>query len=298
MLLSRDIPEIAEPDLVAAFSELIHCDMRLIKETFTSSKHSQHPMQMHRPFLNHHSYIGLLLLFLSMAFVSPIPALSQTIHPTANEDVALAMQPYLESYQLAGVVAIIADRNGKLRYKNEIGFANVEDRIPISDENVFWIASMTKMFAGASILMLVDEGKLSLDDPATKYIPQLRNWMVVEERDAEHVLLRPPVRPVTIRHLLSHTSGLSGQSELQLVTGNDTSSLKARSISSVTGPLQWHPGDKYQYGNQGMNIAARIVEVVSKITYDEFLQRRIFEPLGMNETTFWPTEARKRPNNC
>ena len=150
---------------------------------------------------------------------------------------------------------------------------------------------MTKMFAGASIMMLVDEGKVSLDDPVTKFIPQLNKWMVVEEKDQSHVLLKPPVRPVTIRHVLSHTSGLAGTSELQQVTGSDSTPLKARALSSVTGPLQWQPGDKYAYGNQGMNIAARIVEIVSGMPYEEFLQKRFFDPLGMTETTFWPSEA-------
>jgi CubicO group peptidase (beta-lactamase class C family) len=98
-------------------------------------------------------------------------------------------------------------------------------------------------------------------------------------------------RPVTIRHVLSHTSGLAGSSELQQVTGADSTPLKARAHSSVTGPLQWQPGDKYAYGNQGMNIAARIVEIVSGMPYEDFLQKRFFDPLGMKETTFWPNEA-------
>jgi CubicO group peptidase (beta-lactamase class C family) len=115
--------------------------------------------------------------------------------------------------------------------------------------------------------------------------------MVVAERDASHVLLKPLVRPVTVRHVLSHTSGLTGSSELQQVTGSDSTPLKARALSSVTGPLQWQPGDKYQYGNQGMNIAARIVEIISGMPYEEFLQKRFFDPLGMTETTFWPSEA-------
>jgi CubicO group peptidase (beta-lactamase class C family) len=115
--------------------------------------------------------------------------------------------------------------------------------------------------------------------------------MVVEEKDENHVLLKHLVRPVTIRHVLSHTSGLSGMSELQQVTGADSTPLKARALSSVTGPLQWQPGDKYQYGNQGMNIAARIVEIVSGMPYEQFLQKRFFDPLGMTETTFWPSEA-------
>ena len=115
--------------------------------------------------------------------------------------------------------------------------------------------------------------------------------MVVEETNASHILLKPVARPVTVRHVLSHTSGLTGSSELQQVSGADSAPLKARALSSVTGPLQWQPGEKYQYGNQGMNIAARIVEMLSGLAYEEFLQKRFFDPLGMTETTFWPSET-------
>jgi CubicO group peptidase (beta-lactamase class C family) len=211
--------------------------------------------------------------------------------PPASPEVTAALQPYLDQYKLAGVVGIIADRDGKVHYKNLLGYADVEAKRPISEDNVFWVASMTKMFAGASIMMLVDEGKLSLDDPVAKFIPQLNKWMVVEEKDPSHVLLKPPVRPVTIRHVLSHTSGLAGMSELQQVTGSDSTPLKARALSSVTGPLQWQPGERWAYGNQGMNIAARIVEIVGDMPYERFLQGRLFDPLGMVETTFWPSEG-------
>jgi CubicO group peptidase (beta-lactamase class C family) len=211
--------------------------------------------------------------------------------PPTSSEVTAALRPYLENYRLAGAVCVIADKTGKVHYLNLMGHADVEAKKPISMDNVFWIASMSKPFAGASIMMLVDEGKLSLDDPAAKYIPQLDRWMVVEEKDGAHVLLKPPVRPVTIRHLLSHTSGLTGQSELQQATGSDRTPLKARALSSVTGPLQSQPGEKYAYGNQGMNVAARIVEVVSGVPYEEFLQKRFFDPLGMKETTFWPSDA-------
>lgn len=228
---------------------------------------------------------GLLMaVFASSAFAAESP-------PPASPEVTQAMQPYMDGYKLAGVVAIVADRTGRIHYRNLMGYADVEAKKPISEDNVFWIASMSKMFVGASIMMLVDKGKVSLDDPVTKYIPQLDKWMVVVEKDADHVLLKPPVRPVTIRHVLSHTSGLAGSSELQKITGSDSTPIKFRALSSVTGPLQWQPGDKYQYGNQGMNIAARIVEVVSGMPYEEFLQKRFFDPLGMSETTFWPSEA-------
>src|ERR1700722_1174282 len=118
-------------------------------------------------------------------------------------------------------------------------------------------------------MILADEGKVNLDDPVTRFIPQLGKWMVVEKKDQAHILLKSPIRPVTIRHLLSHTSGLAGMSELQQVTGSDSTPLKARALSSVTGPLQSQPGEKYAYGNQGMNVAARVVEVVSKMPYEE-----------------------------
>ena len=89
--------------------------------------------------------------------------------PPASPEVAAAMQPYLDGYKLAGLIGIIADKTGKVHYKNLLGYADVEAKKPISEDNFFWIASMTKMFAGASIMMLVDEDKVSLDDPVTKF---------------------------------------------------------------------------------------------------------------------------------
>ena len=241
--------------------------------------------------MNHSWHPPLFVLALALIGYPAAPAFAADPEPPASPDVAAAMQPYFDSYKLAGIIGIIADRQGKVHFKNLIGYADVEAKRPISEDNVFWIASMSKMFAGASMMMLVDEGKVSLDDPVTKFIPQLNKWMVIEEKDANHVLLKPLVRPVTIRHLLSHTSGLTGQSELQQATGADSTPLKVRALSSVTGPLQWQPGEKYAYGNQGMNIAARVVEIVSGVAYEDFLQKRFFDPLGMTETTFWPSEA-------
>jgi CubicO group peptidase (beta-lactamase class C family) len=236
-----------------------------------------------------HNLTIIALTLLALVIVPSIFAADG--EPPVSPEVTAAMRPYMDQYKLAGAIGIVADKTGKVHYKNLLGFADVESKTPISEDNVFWIASMTKMFAGASIMMLVDEGKVSLDDPVTKFIPQLNKWMVIEEHDASHLLLKPPVRPVTVRHLLSHTSGLTGSSELQKATGSDSTPLRVRALSSVTGPLQWQPGDKYAYGNQGMNIAARIVELVSVMPYEEFLQQRFFDPLKMTETTFWPSEA-------
>lgn len=120
--------------------------------------------------------LTLALLF-STAFIA-----AAENDPPASSEVTAALQPYLDQFKLAGYIAIVADKTGKVHYKNVAGYTDAEVKKSISEDNVFWIASMTKMFAGASIMMLVDEGKLSLDDPASKYIPQLKNWMVVAEK--------------------------------------------------------------------------------------------------------------------
>ena len=239
-----------------------------------------------------HSCKSALFILLSLVTVFATgTSLAANPEAPASPEVAAAMQPYLDSYKLAGIIGIIADKTGKVHYKNLMGYADVEAQKPISEDNVFWIASMSKMFVGASIMTLVDEGKVSLDDPVTNFIPQLNQWMVVAEKDADHVLLKPLTHPVTIRNLLSHTSGLTALSELQRETGADSTPLKDRALSSVTGPLQWQPGDKYQYGNQDINVAARVVEIVSGQPYQDFVQQHFFDPLGMTETTFWPSDA-------
>src|SRR5258706_12245579 len=115
--------------------------------------------------------LGILLGFLSASAVA-----GEDIAP-ASPAVTAAMQPYLESYKLAGIIGIIGDKTGRIHYRNVLGYADVESKKPIGEGNVFWIASMSKMFAGASVMMLVDEGKVSLDDPVTKFIPQLSKWM-------------------------------------------------------------------------------------------------------------------------
>ncbi|WP_052572951.1 serine hydrolase domain-containing protein [Haloferula sp. BvORR071] len=227
------------------------------------------------------------LLLLLTATASP----AEDSQPPPSPEVASALQPYLDSHKLAGIIGIVADREGTVRYKNVAGYADVEAKKPISEDNVFWVASMSKMFVGASIMTLVDEGKLTLNDPVTKFIPEFEKWMVVVEKDSKHTYLKAPASPVTIREVLSHTSGLASLAEIQNVAGADTTSIKARALPSVTGPLQSEPGTKYAYGNQGMNIAARVVEILSGMPYEDFLQRRIFDPLEMKETSFWPSEA-------
>jgi CubicO group peptidase (beta-lactamase class C family) len=144
-----------------------------------------------------------------------------------------------------------------------------------------------------AVMMLVDEGKIALDDPVEKYLPEFRGQMVVSEKDASHELLRKPGHPITIREVLSHVSGLPFQSAIETPT-LDGLPLAAAVRSYAMTPLQTEPGTRYQYSNAGINTAARVLEVVSGMKYEDFMQTRLFDPLGMKETTFWPTEEQAR----
>src|SRR5262249_44292346 len=109
------------------------------------------------------------------------------------------------------------------------------------------------------------------------------------EKDRDHILLRKPKQPVTVRHVLSHTSGMPFQSAMERPT-LDVLPLRDAVRSYALTPLQSEPGTKYQYSNAGINTAGRIIEVVSGTAYEDFLDRRLFAPLGMKDTTVWPNE--------
>jgi len=140
----------------------------------------------------------------------------------------------------------------------------------------------------AALMMLVDEGRVNLDDPVEKYLPEFKGQMLAVEQDAEHALLRKPVHPITVREILSHTSGLTFSSPLEQPT-LDGLPLRDAVRSYAMVPLQFPPGTKYQYSNAGINTAGRIIEVVSGMPYEQFMEERLFKPLGMKSTTFWPS---------
>jgi CubicO group peptidase (beta-lactamase class C family) len=154
---------------------------------------------------------------------------------------------------------------------------------------MFWIASQSKPITATALMMLVEEGKVKLDDPVEKYLPEFKGQMVLAEQDENHRLLKKPVHPITVRNILSHTSGLPFSSPLETPT-LDLYPLEARVRSYAMAPLQFEPDSKYQYANAGINTARRIIEVVSRMPYVEFLDKRLFEPLGMKDTTFWPND--------
>jgi CubicO group peptidase (beta-lactamase class C family) len=222
-----------------------------------------------------HTLLGsaLFLLFAPTAF-------------GAEPKVADSLQPFFEKGQLAGAVVLVANPD-KLITIETVGFADRENKIGMQPDNLFWIASMTKPMTAAALMMLVDEKKVALDDPIEKYLPEFKNVWVIAEQDKEHVLLKKPKRAPTVRDCLRHTSGMPFASELEKPT-LDRFSLSDGVRSYVMTPLQYEPGTKYAYSNAGINTAGRIIEVVSKQSYEDFMAKRLFEPLGMEDATWRP----------
>jgi len=199
------------------------------------------------------------------------------------------LQPFVDRRELAGAVTLVASKD-KILSVETIGYADIASQRPMTTDAVFWIASMSKPIAATAVMMLVDEGKVRLDDPVEKYLPEFDPRIMAASPDEDQVLLQKPRHPITIRQLLGHRSGMQHTSSLEIPTF-DVFPLALRVKSYALEPLMSEPGTKFAYSNAGINTAARVVEVLSGMPYEEFLQHRLFGPLGMTDTTFWPTEA-------
>jgi CubicO group peptidase (beta-lactamase class C family) len=227
---------------------------------------------------------------------SPVALLLASIVATeagaADGPVAARLQGYVDRGQLAGAVTAVASRDA-IKSVEAIGARDIGAKSAMSENSVFWIASMSKPMTATALMMLVDEGKLRLDDPVERYLPEFHGQMVLKEKLPDGVVLKKPDHPITVRELLSHTSGLVGRSPLEHEL--DTLSLREGVITYALSPLQFEPGTRYEYCNPGINTAGRLIEVASGVRYEEFMERRLFGPLGMVDTTFWPnTEQLKR----
>lgn len=192
------------------------------------------------------------------------------------------LAPFVQREELAGAVALVANKD-KVLNVTTVGFADIAAKKPMQADSVFWIASQSKGITAAAVMMLVDEGKLSLDDPVEKYLPEFTDQQVAAGKDK--TVAR--VRSITIRDLLSHVSGLPFKSAEEQPT-LDGLPLAAAVKTYAKVPLVTQPGTKYQYSNAGINTAARVLEVVSGLAYEDFMDKRLFGPLGMKDTTFWP----------
>ena len=208
--------------------------------------------------------------------------------PPSTPAITTALQPFVDNRTLAGAVTLVADKN-KVLSLDAVGYMDVAAKQPMRTDCLFWIASMSKPMTATGLMMLVDEGRLSLDDPVEKYLLEFQGQMLAVEQTPDHVLLKRPAHPITIREVLSHTSGLPYMTRLE--HGKvDTLTLHEATINYALTPLDYQPGTKHAYSNAGINTAGRIIEVVSGMPYEEFMEKRLFRPLGMIDTTFWPNQ--------
>jgi CubicO group peptidase (beta-lactamase class C family) len=202
---------------------------------------------------------------------------------SANEPVLPGIRPAMEEMiakdEIAGCVTVVVNKDKVLHLEVD-GFADILNKKNITSDSLFWIASMTKPVTAVAILMLQDEGKLNINDPVSKFIPEFAGLKTPSGKDAN----------LTIKQILTHTSGL-GEAGAALA-------LKAKTLGELvpiwlSTPMQYEPGTKWKYTQSGINAASRIVEIVSGKSFDAFLKERLFEPLGMKDTTFYPTDEQK-----
>jgi CubicO group peptidase (beta-lactamase class C family) len=214
--------------------------------------------------------VAILAVLASLFVVHSIQADSPKL-----PGVGAAMEEMIAKNEIAGAVTVVVSKD-KLLHLESTGFADVAAKRPMTADTLFWIASMTKPVTGVAILMLQDEGKLNVADPVEKYLPEFADLKTPSGKPAH----------LTITQILTHTSGLGEAS------GPDAQ--KAKTLADLVplwlaSPMQYEPGEKWKYTQSGINAAARIVEVVSGLAFDVFLQKRLFDPLGMKHTTFYLT---------
>jgi CubicO group peptidase (beta-lactamase class C family) len=212
------------------------------------------------------------------------------------------MQGFVDRRQVSGTVALIA-RHGKVAYFKSFGMRD-ENR-PMSNDTIFRIASMTKPVASVAMMMLIEEGKILLNDPVSKYLPEFKNPNVLVSDGAgeEQFHLVPAKRDVTVRQLLDHTSGISygfwGRKHLAQLYAKagisdgliQTEGTIAQGVQKLARmPLLNQPGEAWEYG-LNTDVLGRLVEVVSGMPLDQFFQERIFRPLGMQDTHFFLPEG-------
>ncbi len=214
---------------------------------------------------------------------------------------------WINNGRLNGCVALII-RNGKIVYHKGFGFDDEEKTKAIRTDNIYRIASQTKAITSTAIMMLYEEGKFLLDDPISKYIPEFTKQQVLDkfnEADSSYTTL-PAKTEVTIRQLLTHTSGIAysqiGSKEANAIFAKTTitagigvakGKLLADDMKKLGNiPLMHQPGEKFTYG-LNTDVLGYLVEIISGMRLDEFFRKRIFEPLGMNDTYFYLPQSKQ-----
>ena len=202
-------------------------------------------------------------------------------------------QRFVDAKQIAGAVSLVA-RHGKIVHLSAVGSKYREQNMPMTTDSIFYLASMTKPIVSTALMMLFEEGRFRLDDPISDWIPEYADHKV-RVSDGARVSNVEEARPITIRHVLTHTSGLTlnpegmglTDEEQRWVTNNGEgfATLGERITRAAIIPAAFHPGDDWQYG-ASTDYVAILVEKISGQSIDQFLRERIFQPLGMNDTFY------------
>jgi CubicO group peptidase (beta-lactamase class C family) len=218
----------------------------------------------------------------------------------SGDTLALAaqkMQKYTDEGKMAGITTLVM-KEGKIVQRERFGFANMETQEAMGDDHIFRIFSMTKPVTAVALMTLYDEGKFELDDPVSTYLPEFK-YIEVYSSAGETPLLEEQVEEMTIRHLLTHTSGIiygwGGSYVDSLYRASEVGSWESvleDNMKILAGlPLKFQPGTAYEYG-LSIDVAGYLVEVLSGLTLDAFFKTRIFDPLGMDDTGFYVTEEK------
>jgi methyl acetate hydrolase len=208
-----------------------------------------------------------------------------------------ALQQAVEKRAVAGVVAMGATQDGVI-YEGSYGSRNPQTHEAMTPDTVFWLLSMTKAITATACMQLVEQGRINLDEPASKILPQLAAPKVLEGFDAAgQPRLRPARRPITVRHLLTHTSGFTYSIWSDALTRYEKASgmpdIASCSNGAFAAPLEFDPGDRWEYGI-GMDWIGKIVEAVSDQSLEIYFRENIFQPLGMSNTGFLIGSEQKR----
>ena len=248
-------------------------------------------------------YLGLIWLVLaSFVCAAPLPEAAPDSVGMSSERLKrldATFQKIIDDKELPGVTVMIA-RKGKLVYQKSFGFQDREKSTPMANDSIFRIYSMTKPIVSVAAMMLVEEGKLNLAEPISKYIPEFKDMKVgidsVDANGTASFTTVPAKRQITVQDLLRHTSGLTygaplnDKTTVQKMYKEAGISLTAKSLDDFVKalaklPLQWEPGTTYEY-SYSTDVLGRVVEVASGKNLDEFLRERILGPLKMNDTAF------------
>ena len=220
-----------------------------------------------------------------LAFATAV-AVVGTVVAADTAGVAKALRPYVERGEIPGYVSVLVDGDREEWVAD--GWSDVEKKVPIKRDSLFRICSQTKGIVGAAAAKLVVEGKLSLDDPVSKYLPEFAKLERVEEKGGVKTLV-PARNVLTVRDCLSHTGGFPFETKVSAALGWNGAPLRVAAAAGAATPLLFEPGTSWKYSNAGIDVAGAVLERVTGEKIESHLQRVFFGPLGMKDTTFHPT---------